>query len=109
MTCGWESLPSADHVKTLHQQIPSHSGLLQGSRSSVVRASTAKVGGLGFDPQWLYPCIFPFIDRRPGMLTVLTRSSYAPEINAKRYPNVEDPEQAITVPFGGRTVHLLAS
>ena len=28
-------------------------GLLQGSRSSVVRASTAKVGGLGFDSQWL--------------------------------------------------------
>ena len=25
----------------------------QGSRSSVVRASTAKVGGLGFDSQWL--------------------------------------------------------
>ena len=28
-------------------------GLLQGSRNSVVRASTAKVGGLGFDSQWL--------------------------------------------------------
>ena len=27
--------------------------LLQGSRSSVVRALTAKVGGLGFDSQWL--------------------------------------------------------
>ena len=28
-------------------------GLLQGSRSSVVRVSTAEVGGLGFDSQWL--------------------------------------------------------
>ena len=28
-------------------------GLLQGSRSSVVKVSTVKVGGLGFDPQWL--------------------------------------------------------
>ena len=28
-------------------------GLLQCSRSSVVRASTAKVRGLGFDSQWL--------------------------------------------------------
>ena len=28
-------------------------GLLRGSCSSEVRASTAKVGGLGFDPQWL--------------------------------------------------------
>ena len=27
--------------------------MVQGSRSSVVRASTAKVGGLGFDSQWL--------------------------------------------------------
>ena len=34
-------------------------GLLQDSRSSVVRASTAKVGGLGFDSQWL-PKFFPF-------------------------------------------------
>ena len=33
-------------------------GLLRGSRSSVVRASTAKVGGLGFDSQWL-PKFFP--------------------------------------------------
>ena len=28
-------------------------GLQYGSRSSVVRASTAKDGGLGFDSQWL--------------------------------------------------------
>ena len=35
-------------------------GLLQGSRSSVVRASTAKVGGLGFDSQWL-PKFFPSV------------------------------------------------
>ena len=28
-------------------------GLLQGSRSLMVRASTAKVGGLGFNPKWL--------------------------------------------------------
>ena len=35
-------------------------GLLQGSRSSVVRASTAKVGGLGFDSQWL-PRFFPSV------------------------------------------------
>ena len=35
-------------------------GLLQGSRSSVVRASTAKVGGLGFDSQWL-PKVFPSV------------------------------------------------
>ena len=28
-------------------------GLLQGSCSSVVKTSTAKVGGLGFDSQWL--------------------------------------------------------
>ena len=32
----------------------------QGSRSSVVRASTAKVGGLGFDSQWL-PKFFPSV------------------------------------------------
>ena len=36
------------------------SGLLQGSRSSVVRAPTAKVGGLGFDSQWL-PKFFPSV------------------------------------------------
>ena len=35
-------------------------GLLQGSRNSVVRASTAKVGGLGFDSQWL-PKFFPSV------------------------------------------------
>ena len=35
-------------------------GLLQGSRSSVVGASTAKVGGLGFDSQWL-PKFFPSV------------------------------------------------
>ena len=35
-------------------------GLLQGSRSSMVRASTAKVGGLGFDSQWL-PKFFPSV------------------------------------------------
>ena len=35
-------------------------GLLRGSRSSVVRASTAKVGGLGFDSQWL-PKFFPSV------------------------------------------------
>ena len=35
-------------------------GLLQGSRSSVVRASTAKVGGHGFDFQWL-PKFFPSV------------------------------------------------
>ena len=28
-------------------------GLLRGSRSLVIRASTTKVGGLGFDSQWL--------------------------------------------------------
>ena len=28
-------------------------GLLRGNRSSVVRASTAKVGGLGLNSQWL--------------------------------------------------------
>ena len=36
--------------------------LLQGSHSSVVRASTAKVGGLGFDSQWLpmhSVCFYP--------------------------------------------------
>ena len=36
-----------------------HAGLLQGSRSSVVRALTAKVGGLGFNSQWL-PMHFSF-------------------------------------------------
>ena len=35
-------------------------GLLQGSRSSVVRVSTAKVGGIGFDSQWL-PKFFPSV------------------------------------------------
>ena len=39
--------------------------MLQGSRSSVVRASTAKVGGLGFDSQWLpifsSVCFYPDI------------------------------------------------
>ena len=36
-------------------------GLLQGSRSSVVRASTAKVGDLGLDSQWLpmHGCFYP--------------------------------------------------
>ena len=34
--------------------------LLRGSRSSVVRVSTAKVGGLGFDSQWL-PKFFPSV------------------------------------------------
>ena len=34
-------------------------GLLQGSRSSVVRASTAKVGGLEFDSQFPSVCFYP--------------------------------------------------
>ena len=41
-------------------------GLLRGSRSSVVRVSTAKVGGLGYDSQWLpmhfssvHVCFYP--------------------------------------------------
>ena len=33
--------------------------MLQGSRSSVVRALTAKVGGLGFDSQWLPKHFYP--------------------------------------------------
>ena len=35
------------------QIVKKGAGLLQGSCSSVVRASTAKVGGLGFDSLWL--------------------------------------------------------
>ena len=42
------------------QVLNGDAGLLRGSRSSVVRASTAKVGGLGFDSQWL-PKFFPSV------------------------------------------------
>ena len=35
------------------QILNGNAGLLQGSHSSVVRVSTAKIGGLGFDSQWL--------------------------------------------------------
>ena len=50
-------------------------GLLQGSRSSVVRASTAKVGGLGFDSQWLIK-FFPvsILTYHQVLPTVLTTS-----------------------------------
>ena len=47
------------------------------SRSSVVRASTAKVGGLGFDSQWLYPCIFSsacFYPDLPPVAVLITAS-----------------------------------
>ena len=37
----------------LVQILRESAGLLQGSRSSVVRASTGKVGGLGFNSKWL--------------------------------------------------------
>ena len=52
----WFSYPGLPlhHWLVLQAQILREgAGLLQGSRSSVVRASTAKVGGLGFDSQWL--------------------------------------------------------
>ena len=54
-------------------------GLLQGSRSSVVRASTAKFGGLGFDTQWLpkfFPSVCFYSDLPPCscLPTVLTTS-----------------------------------
>ena len=41
------------HNNTKAQILKEGAGLLQGSHSSVVRASTAKVEGLGFDSQWL--------------------------------------------------------
>ena len=44
--CVWERVLQA-------QILRESAGLLQGSRSSVVRVLTAKVGGLGFDSQWL--------------------------------------------------------
>ena len=45
---------SIRYVLVLRAQILKEgAGLLQGSRSSVIRVSTAKVGGLGFDSQWL--------------------------------------------------------
>ena len=50
-------------------------GLLQGSRSSVVRALTAKVGGLGFDSQWLHNFFLQYV----SILIyhqLLTNSSY---------------------------------
>ena len=52
----WFSYPGLPlhHWLVLQAQILGKSaGLRQGSRRSVVRASTAKVGGLGFDSQWL--------------------------------------------------------
>ena len=51
------------HWLVLQAQILKDSaGLLHDSRSSVVRASTAKVRGLVFDPQWLRMssvCFYP--------------------------------------------------
>ena len=45
--------PSSSLVNFQAQMLKESAGLLKGSRNSVIRASTAKVGGLGFDPQWL--------------------------------------------------------
>ena len=58
--------PRASHVVQA-QILRESAGLLQGSRSSVVRASTAKVGGLGFDSQWLP---FPSVCFYPNLLPV---------------------------------------
>ena len=55
---GLTSLPLHHWLVLQAKILKEASGLLQGSRSSVVRASTAKVGGLGFDSQWLAHAFF---------------------------------------------------
>ena len=49
----WYSNLGIPRLRGTYTCMKKGAGLLQGSRSSVVRASTAKVGGLGFDSQWL--------------------------------------------------------
>ena len=56
--------------------------------SSVVSVSTAKVGGLGFDSQWLYPCIFSSVCFYPDLPPVASLQFLLPVVvNQYSYKN----------------------